>query len=138
MYALALAAALALSVIPFIPDGGLRELYDRTIGYQVSRPSPFSIWDRTSMEWPHTIAKALVAVLALGVAFVPRERGPRQMAALGAAVLIAVQLVATYWFYLYVVWLVPFVLVACLGAYRSPDDPEPAPVEERERAVVLA
>ena len=138
VFALALAAVLVLSVIPFVPDGGLRELYDRTIGYQGSRPSPFSIWDRTSMEWLHTVAKALVVAMALGVAFVPRERGPRQMAALGVAVLIALQLVATYWFYLYVVWLVPFVLVTCLGAYRSPDEPEPVSFEEREREVALA
>jgi hypothetical protein len=54
------------------------------------------------------------------------------------AVLIALQLVATYWFYLYVVWLVPFVLVTCLGAYRSPDEPEPVSFEEREREVALA
>ena len=60
------------------------------------------------------------------------------MAALGVAVLIALQLVATYWFYLYVVWLVPFVLVTCLGAYRSPDEPEPVSFEEREREVALA
>ena len=26
------------------PDGGVRELYDRTIGYQAGRPSPFSVW----------------------------------------------------------------------------------------------
>ena len=36
--------ARSITVIPFIPDGGLRELYDRTIGYQAGRGSPFSIW----------------------------------------------------------------------------------------------
>ena len=41
------------------------------------------------------------------------------MAALGAAVLIAVQLTATHWFYLYIVWFVPFVLVALLAAPRG-------------------
>ena len=30
--------------VPFIPDGGLREIYDRTLGYQATRSSPFSVW----------------------------------------------------------------------------------------------
>ena len=57
--------------------------------------------------------------LALLVAFVPRRPDARQVAALGAAVLIVVQLAATHWFYLYVVWFVPFVFVAVFGAYRE-------------------
>ncbi len=40
---------------PFVPDGGLRELYDRTLGYQARRPSPFSIWGQDdSLEWLQT------------------------------------------------------------------------------------
>ena len=35
---LALLAVLALAVIPFVPDGSLRELYDRTLGYQAGAP----------------------------------------------------------------------------------------------------
>ena len=31
-------------VVPFLPDGGLREFYDHTLGYQASRSSPFSVW----------------------------------------------------------------------------------------------
>ena len=38
VFAVALTAVLAVSVIPFVPDGGLRELYDRTLGYQVVAP----------------------------------------------------------------------------------------------------
>ena len=41
------------------------------------------------------------------------------MAALGGAVLIALQLAATHWFYLYVVWFTPFVLVALFAAHRE-------------------
>jgi hypothetical protein len=134
VFTLALLALLAVAVIPFLPDGGPRELYDRTLGYQVSRPSPFSVWGQTSIGWLHTLVKLAAAGLALAVAFWPRERGPRQTAALGAAVLIAVQLAATHWFYLYVVWFLPFVLVACLGAYRMParDEPSTAPTHEWE------
>jgi fatty acid desaturase len=71
------------------------------------------------------------------VAFIPRRPDARQAAALGAAVLIVVQLAATHWFYLYVVWFVPFLFVAVLGAYREePVSPE-APVEP-ERELVTA
>jgi len=113
----ALLLALVATVAPFVPDGGLRELYDRTIGYQASRPSPFSVWGQVeSLDWLQNMLKGAAAALALLVAFVPRRVDLRQTAALGAGVLIAVQLVATHWFYLYVVWFVPFVLVAVFAA----------------------
>ena len=73
--------------------------------------------------------------LALLVAFVPRRPGTRQVAALGAAVLIAMQLAVTHWFYLYVVWFVPFVLVAIFAAYR---EPAPSPAAREERVAVAA
>ena len=59
VFALALAAVLALSVIPFVPDGGLRELYDRTIGYQVVAPVAVQhLGPARSIGWLHTVAKA--------------------------------------------------------------------------------
>ena len=140
LFGLALLAVLAATTLPFLPDGGLRELYDRTLGYQAARPSPFSIWGQIeSIGWLQTVVKAAAVGLALVVAVVPRRRGLLQVAALGAAVTIAVQLAVTHWFYLYVVWFAPFALVALLGAYRGPAEdqaqassrpsfePEPAP-----------
>jgi glycosyl transferase family 87 len=44
VFAFVFVAVSALLIVPFLPDGGLREFYDRTIGYQASRSSPFSIW----------------------------------------------------------------------------------------------
>jgi hypothetical protein len=133
VFALALAVTLAAVVLPFVPDGGPRELYDRTVGYQAGRPSPFAIWGQLDLGPLHTIVKVAAVALAVLVAFVPRAPTPRQVAALGAAVLIAVQLAATHWFYLYVVWFVPFVLVAVLGAYRERAAPPPTHRElERE------
>ena len=118
IFAGALALTLAVTVLPFVPDGGLRELYDRTVGYQAGRPSPFSIWGQVdSLGWLQTIVKAAAVGLALLVAVVPCRPGLPQTAALGAAVLIAVQLTASYWFYLYVVWFVPFLLVALMAAH---------------------
>jgi Glycosyltransferase family 87 len=112
VFAIALAVTLAVTVLPFVPDGGLRELYDRTLGYQAGRDSPFSVWGQTDLDWLHTIVKAGAVGLALLVAVLPRRPTTRQVAALGAAVLIALQLPVDHWFYLYVVWFVPLVLAA--------------------------
>jgi Glycosyltransferase family 87 len=136
--AAALALTLAAAVLPFVPDGGLRELYDRTLGYQAGRPSPFSLWGQEgSLAWLQTVVKSAAVGLALLAAVVPRRPTPRQVAALGAAVVICLELAATYWFYLYVVWFVPFVLVTSLGAYREPS-PVAAPEREPERELALA
>jgi glycosyl transferase family 87 len=122
---------LVASVVPFIPDGGLDELYERTIGYQERRESPFSVWGQTDLGWLRTIVQLGAGALTVLVAFVPREPGNRQIAALGAAVLIALQLTANHWFYLYVVWFAPFVLVTSFGAVARP---APATAESTARA----
>jgi hypothetical protein len=128
IFCLALLALLAAAVLPFQGDAGLREVYDRTVGYQASRPSPFSVWGQSeSLGWLQTAVQAGAVGLALTVAVVPRRRGPLQVAALGAAVTIAVQLGVTHWFYLYVAWFAPFALVALLGPYRRPAAPRSAP-----------
>ena len=44
LFAIAFVAVVVAVTVPFIPDGGLRELYDRTLGYQATRSSPFSVW----------------------------------------------------------------------------------------------
>ena len=134
----ALLVTLVVLTVPFVPDGGLRELYDRTLGYQLSRPSPFSVWGQADhLSWLQVVVKVGAVALALGVAFRPRAPDLRQTAALGAAVLIAVQLAATHWFYLYVVWFLPFVLVALFAAQREARHEVPAPAAP-ERELVIA
>jgi hypothetical protein len=140
VFAGALALVLALVVVPFVPDGGVRELYDRTVGYQAGRPSPFSIWGQVeSLGWLQDVTKLAAGALALIAGFVPRRPSPRQTAALGAAIVIAVELTATHWFYLYVVWFVPFVFVTVFAAHaRTLPEPAPRREPEREREAVLA
>jgi hypothetical protein len=127
-YAIASAAVLAAVFLPFVPDGGLREIYDRTVGFQLARESPFSVWGQEDALAPlHTALKVGVGLLALVVLFLPRRRTPVQVAALAAAIVIGVQLVVTHWFYLYVVWFLPLVLVALFaplaGGRREPLGP---------------
>jgi hypothetical protein len=117
VFSVAFAIVAAACVIPFIPDGGLREMYDRTLGYQATRSSPFSIWGQApSLEFAQPIVRFAAVALALGVAVVPRFKTPVQVAALAAAVTIAIQLTAGHWFYFYVVWFLPFALVAGFAA----------------------
>ena len=124
-FAAALVAVCLGSVIFLLPAGGWREFYDTTIGFQLGRTSPFSVWGlHPSLDWLQGVAKVGVVALAVAVAFVPRRRDLRQVAALAAGVLIALQITTSYWFYLYLVWIGPPVLVAVLAAYRGPAEAE--------------
>ena len=119
---LALATLLAFWVLLLEPDPlhAARVFWDRTFGWQLSRPSPFSIWDWD--EYPgypdlhvlQTVLKGLLLVGAVALAFVPRTRNVVQLAALTGALLIGFELVLTHWFYLYIPWFVPFVAFALL------------------------
>ena len=119
-FALAFVAVIFAVVLPFVPDGGLREVYDTTIGFQLGRGSPFSLWAlHPSLDWLQPLLKAGAAALAVAVAFVPRRREPRQVVALAAAVIVAVQLPAPNWFYFYLAWIAPLFLAASFSAYSA-------------------
>lgn len=125
-YGATVLVVLIAAFLPFVPDGGVREVYDRTVGFQLARESPFSVWGQEEALAPlHTALKVGAAVLALLVVLVPRRRDAVQVAALAAAVVIAVQLVVTHWFYLYVVWFLPLVLVALLAPLAAGRSREP-------------
>jgi hypothetical protein len=110
-------------------DPGLKTFYDRTIGIQAGRDSPFSIWGQTSLEPLRIAALALTAIASIAFAFVPRNKSLIQLAALSAALLIALQLTLHHWFYLYIVWFYPLLLIAlaALPARRSQPDPARSP-----------
>ena len=123
------AIAAGASVALFLPPGGLKEMWDHTIGFQLTRSDIFSIWALHPALSPIKDAvTAFAVILAVLVAFRPRgARTPAQVAALGAAVIIAVQLPALHWFYLYIVWFLPLILIAVLAA-EAPAGEEPAPL----------
>jgi hypothetical protein len=122
LFAIAFLVTAAVVTIPLLPDGGFRELYDRSLGYQASRGSPFSVWGQApSLHALQTVTKVVAVALAVVFFFVPRRRSTVQLAALGAALLIAVQVTANHWFYPYAVWFAPLVLVAVFAQRRGPE-----------------
>jgi signal transduction histidine kinase len=120
-------------------DPGLKTFYDRTIGFQQGRDSPFSIWGQVAgIEWLRTALTAATAALSLLLALRPRDKSLLQVAALGAALIIAVQLTLQHWFYLYIVWFYPLLLVALalLSAKTPAPEPEPSPARSSQPAPV--
>src|SRR6185503_17496040 len=121
LFTLAFLATAAVVTIPLLPDGGFRELYDRSLGYQASRGSPFSVWGQApSLHWLQTLSKVFAVALAATLFFVPRRRSTVQLAALAAALLIVVQVTANHWFYPYAIWFAPLVLVSVFARQLGP------------------
>jgi hypothetical protein len=117
------ATSIAVMLWPAI-DPGLHTVYDRTIAYQAGRSSPFSIWGQVPSLEPLRVAVLIgVGALSLLFAFRPKDKQLFQVAALGAALLIGVQLTMHHWFYLYIVWFYPLLLVAMASLSRAPDTP---------------
>jgi hypothetical protein len=116
------AVTIAVMIWPAL-DPGLDAFYDRTIAYQADRDSPFSIWGQVGLEPLRIAILAAVAMLSVLLAFRPRAKTLTQVAALGAALIIGLQISAQHWFYLYLVWFYPLLLVALATASA----PGPAP-----------
>jgi hypothetical protein len=114
-YALGFAAALVPCAVLVLAYGGLHTFYDRTLGFQVSRGSPFSVWGLYGWHGAQAVVEVAAVLLAVGVAFLPRRRDVVGLAALAAAVLIALQIGVTHWFYLYLVWFLGPMTIALFG-----------------------
>jgi len=113
-------------MLPVVLKSDLGAFWRDSVKYQSDRVTPFSVWGL----WgglgglQHVLQGAVIA-LALGVGFLPSRRAVVDVAALGAAVLISLQLVTNYWLYPYIVWFFPLVIVAMLGAHPDRDQPPP-------------
>lgn len=120
-YAVAFALTAAVAMLPVLIDGNWRTFWDHTIAFQRERESPFSVWGLYGgLDTLQTAVQLAAVLLAIAVAFVPRRRTLVQVAALAAAVLIALQLGVTHWFYLYIAWFFPLVMLALLGRLGDP------------------
>jgi hypothetical protein len=119
-YLLAYGLTVVVVMLPVLLNNDLHAFWHDTISYQSGRGSPFSIWGLWGGLgfFQHLVQGAAVA-LAVVVAFVPRRRTIVEVAALGAAVVIALQLGITHWFYLYIPWFFPMVVVALVASHPS-------------------
>jgi hypothetical protein len=137
LFLLAFLLTAALVSIPAFTHDSLHTVYERTILYQSNRNSPFSVWGLYGN--PPTLHGLQLAVqlgavaLALALAFVPRRDDLVGLAAACAAVIIATQLGIEHWFYLYIPWFFPLVMLALLGA-RAGRDHAPTRAAGRDAA----
>jgi hypothetical protein len=120
-YALTLVASLgAMLAWPLITSGPAQFL-GSTAGYQLIQRGggiQFSIW--TSMPDVAVVARPVLAATLVLLALAPMARppvqDPRQHAALAAALLIGAQLLLGYWFYSYLTWCYPLLIIAIIQA----------------------
>jgi hypothetical protein len=120
-------AAFSILLLEPSPIHAAQTFWHRTLGWQVGRESPFSIWDwrqyHAGLPDLHLLQRVLEGLLIAGAAaayFFPRRKSPLQLAALTAALLIGCELVLTHWFYLYLPWFFPFAAFAVLAPVAEP------------------
>ena len=125
-YALTLVASLAAMLAWPLITSGPRQFLDSTFGYQLIQRGggvQFSIW--TYMPHAAVVARPVLAAALVLLALSPMVGlpvpDPRERAALGAALLIGAQLLLGYWFYSYLTWCYPLLLIAIIRA--RPDRP---------------
>lgn len=117
-FGLTFAAAAALALIPALGHNSLATIFSRSVTYQADRAAPFSVWGLYGgLHAVQLAAQALAVAFALGLALQRRD-DPLRLAAALAAILIAVELGVTYWFYLYIPWFFAPAAVAFLGGAR--------------------
>jgi hypothetical protein len=142
MFIAGFAAAVAVAFVPAVAHDALSTIYRRTIEYQGNRGSPFSIWGLHGLRTLEHVAEGVVFTLAIAIALIPRRGDMVGLAAGCAAILIGVELVMEHWFYLYIPWFFPLVMLALLGRYaaplRRPADAASAPARSSRPEAVLS
>ncbi|MFL5842209.1 MAG: glycosyltransferase 87 family protein [Thermoleophilaceae bacterium] len=120
IFGTAFAAVCVAVLLPVLPDGGVKEFWNTTLGFQLKRGSPLSIWGRhPDLSWLKTTVAVIVTAFAVAIAWWPRLRTTSQLAALCGAILAASQMGTGYWLYFYLVWFAPFMLIASFNEHRD-------------------
>jgi len=120
-YVLTLVASLAAMLAWPLITSGPAQFLDSTLGYQLIQRGggvQFSIW--TDMPHVAIVARPILAaalvLLALSPVVRPPVRDTREQAALSAALLIGAQLLLGYWFYSYLTWFYPLLVIVIVQA----------------------
>jgi hypothetical protein len=101
-----------------------RAFWDATFGYQLNRPSPFSLWHwgiypgLPNLRWLQAVLQVALAIGATSCLWVPRRLDAVRLAALSGAIVIGFQLCLSYWFYTYIPWFFPFAMIALCAPSR--------------------
>jgi hypothetical protein len=142
LFVLAFAGTAVVAFIPALSHDSLHTIYQRTIAYQSDRGSPFSVWGLYGLGGLEHVAEGAAVALALLLAFLPRRPDIVGLAAGSAAVIIATQLGIEHWFYLYIPWFFPLVMLALLGRFSDPLRPQAdvasAPARSTQPAAALS
>ncbi len=117
-FGIAFVLACVLTMLPVLLKHDLSAFWHDSITYQSDRTTPFSMWGLWGgLGWLQSLLQGAVIALAIGVAFLPSRRTVIDVAALGAGVLIALQITLNYWLYPYIVWFLPMALVALVASH---------------------
>ncbi len=134
--------AAALAFVPALAHDSLAEIYRRTIEYQGDRGSPFSVWGLYKLHALLHVTEGVVFALAVVLALIPRREDMVGLAAGCGAIMIGVELAIEHWFYLYIPWFFPLVMIALLGRLAAPvrrsPDAASAPARSSPREAVLS
>jgi hypothetical protein len=141
-------AAFSILLLEPNPLHAARVFWDRTLGWQIGRESPFSLWDwrqyhaagipnLQAVQW---VLEGLLVIGSIAVYFFPKRKGPLQLAALTGAILLGFELVLTHWFFLYIPWFFPFAAIALLAqpARQAVTVEDAVPREHTPRTLVPA
>jgi hypothetical protein len=140
-YALTLVASLAAMLAWPLITSGPAQFLDSTFGYQLIRRGSgvqYSIWTylpHAAIAARAALAAALV-LLALSPLVRPAVQDARQQAGFAAALLIGAQLLLGYWFYSYLTWCYPLLIIAVIQAgpgRQAADTPALAPADRAAR-----
>ena len=115
----------ALAALVAIGGPGAVGAMLHAVGYQGSRDSPDSLWYQIGSVPFQQLAQAATLALVVGGALaLRRDRGfaadRSRVAALSGAIILAVQLSAGYWTFMYLTWALPFIVLSILAQAPVP------------------
>jgi hypothetical protein len=128
LFCLAFALTAAVVLVPIWLQHDWRTIWDSTLGFQLDRGAPFSVWGYYGgLDGLQRAVQIATVLFAISAAFIRRRPDVIGLAAIAGAILLCLQLGMAYWFYLYIVWIVPFAFVAIFGRDAEPTQPAAEP-----------